>query len=202
MRFRFCIPKRLKSVIVETVPAVKTSLDKPQLTNQLKDAGYSEQQSKCILRCFSEVLDDSLSISMQNMQTKEMQEQYVKKYKDDFDHLKSEIALLEKNDFAILKQENDKLIEQVNKMRAKMRDDLTSVQNSIRLDLNLDKSRVQSEISAIQNKIKDTQSKLDNECDDCRQQVNQVRYDTIKLIAYCASTVALSILGYVKFFKT
>ncbi len=51
-------------------------------------------------------------------------DQIVRAYKIDFAHLKSEIHLLEKNDFGILKQENERITGEVSQLKAKMREDL------------------------------------------------------------------------------
>ena len=77
----------------------------------------------------------------QNVLSREQQERSIQAYRLDFAHLKSEIHLLEKNDFAILKQENERILGETEKLKSKMREDLQRLQASFRLDMNLDKVR-------------------------------------------------------------
>lgn len=57
----------------------------------------------------------------------------------DFAQLKSEVQLLEKNDVALMKADNDRLVTDVEKLKARLREEITRTQAGVRLDLNLEK---------------------------------------------------------------
>jgi len=62
--------------------------------------------------------------------------------KVDFAQLKSEMQLVEKNDFALMKVENDRLMAEVDKLKQRLREEITRSQAGFRLDLNLEKGAV------------------------------------------------------------
>jgi len=65
------------------------------------------------------------------------QQHYTQKV--DFAKLKSELQLLEKNDVALLKAENDRLLTDIEKLKQRLREEITRTQAGVRLDLNLEK---------------------------------------------------------------
>jgi hypothetical protein len=151
------------------------------------------------------------------MVAKSDQAKTIQGYKLDFAHLKSEIHLLERNDFAILKQENERISGDVEKLKQKMREDLQRMQASIRLDMNLEKARVRDEQSVVQMKIKETESRLEQEVTQLRANIENVRWDTIKTIGgmfflesvialipflAAATSIGFVILGWARYFKS
>lgn len=57
----------------------------------------------------------------------------------DFARLKSDIQLLERNDFALMKSENERLMADVEKLKQRLREEITRTTAGVRLDLNLEK---------------------------------------------------------------
>jgi len=57
----------------------------------------------------------------------------------DFAKLKSEIQLLERNDFLLMRTENERLMADVEKLKQRLREEITRTTAGVRLDLNLEK---------------------------------------------------------------
>ena len=57
----------------------------------------------------------------------------------DFAQLKSEVQLVEKNDISLMKAENDRLASDLEKLKGRLREEITRTQAGVRLDLNLEK---------------------------------------------------------------
>ena len=57
----------------------------------------------------------------------------------DFARLKSDIQLLERNDFTLMKTENERLMTDVEKLKQRLREEITRTTAGVRLDLNLEK---------------------------------------------------------------
>jgi hypothetical protein len=57
----------------------------------------------------------------------------------DFAQLKADLKMLERNDFALLKAENDRMASEVEKLKQKLREDLNRLHASHRLEVNLEK---------------------------------------------------------------
>lgn len=138
------------------IAAVPThTFDTMQFIQRLEQAGFTRTQSETILSSLQEVIDASMEDLQRTMVSRAHQDKTVHSYRLDFAHLKSDIQLLEKNDFALLKQENERIAGEVEKLKSKMREDLQRFQAGVRLDMNLDKGRVRDEQSVLQLQIKE-----------------------------------------------
>lgn len=128
-------------------------------------------------------------------------DQTIRSYRNDFVHIKSEIHLLEKNDYAILKQESERIAEDVQNLKSKMRDDLQKLHSGVRLDMNMDKARIRDEQSALKLKITETHNRLEKEVTDLRTVMDSAQLDTIKIIFATTASFGLSVLGWLRFWK-
>ena len=57
----------------------------------------------------------------------------------DFAKLKSEIQLLERSDFVLMKSENERLMADVEKLKQRLREEIARTTAGVLLDLNLEK---------------------------------------------------------------
>lgn len=57
----------------------------------------------------------------------------------DFAKLKSEIQLLERSNFVLMKSENERLMADVEKLKQRLREEIARTTAGVRLDLNLEK---------------------------------------------------------------
>ena len=86
------------------------------------------------------ILDSAFTVSYVNPHP---QNQYTQKV--DFAQLKSEMQLMEKNDLAMMKAENDRLATDLERLKQRLREDITRTQAGVRLDLNLEKGNLHNE---------------------------------------------------------
>ena len=124
------------------------------------------------------MVDESIGNINESLIPRSEQDRTIRAYQTDFVHLKSEISLLERNDFAIIKQAG------------------------VRLDMNLDKARVRDEQNALLYKIKQTESKLETEISQMRNGIENVHWDTIKTIGAAGTSLGLVVLAWARYFKT
>ena len=94
--------------------------------------------------------------------------------------MKSEIQLLEKNDFTMMKAENDRLMGEVEKLRQKLREEITRSQANVRLDLHLEKGRIRDEASAQEIKIKETDTRIESEIAGLRTQMEAIKFQILQ----------------------
>lgn len=59
----------------------------------------------------------------------------------DFARLKSDVQVLERNDFTLMKSENERLMADVEKLKQRLREEVTRTVAGVRLDLNLEKGK-------------------------------------------------------------
>jgi hypothetical protein len=99
------------------------------------------------------------------------QQQYTQQV--DFAQIKSELQLMEKNDLAMIKAENDRLWADIEKLKQRLREEITRTQAGVRLDLNLEKGRMREESSAQQLKIKEVDTRIEQEIAALRTSIQQ-----------------------------
>lgn len=90
-----------------------------------------------------------------------VQHQYTQQV--DFAQLKSELELMAKNDLAMIKAENDRLQADMEKLKQRLREEITRTQAGVRLDLNLEKGRMREESSGQELKIKEVDTRIEQE---------------------------------------
>jgi hypothetical protein len=81
----------------------------------------------------------------------------------DFAQLKSELQLTEKHDLTMIKAENDRLFTDIEKLRQRLREEVSRTQAGVRLDLNLEKGRIREEASRQELKMKEVDTRIEQE---------------------------------------
>jgi hypothetical protein len=106
---------------------------------------------------------------------------------------------MEKNDLAMIKAENDRLIADTEKLKQRLREEITRTQAGVRLDLNLEKGRMREESSGQELKIKEVDTKIEQEIAGLRTaiQASKVRWyftarDDLLLINGIGDYIAVS----------
>ena len=77
--------------------------------------------------------------------------------------LKSELQLNEKNDLTMIKAENDRLLTDLEKLKQRLREEISRTQGGVRLDLNLEKGRIRDEASKQELKMKEVDTRIEQE---------------------------------------
>ena len=70
---------------------------------------------------------------------------------------------MEKNELAMIKAENDRLVTDIEKLKQRLREEITRTQAGVRLDLNLEKGRMREETSKQELKIKEVDTRIEQE---------------------------------------
>lgn len=108
------------------------------------------------------------------------QQRYTQKV--DFAQLKSELQLHEKNDLTLMKAENDRLLADVEKLKQRLREEVTRTQAGVRLDLNLEKGRIRDENSQQELKIKEVDTRIESEIAGLRTQIAQSKSSILQYL--------------------
>lgn len=86
------------------------SFDTSSLVARLEKEGLTRNQALGVMEALEEVVEESIRTMTANLVTRAEQEKHQYTQKVDFAKLKSEITLLEKQDFSLLKSENERLL--------------------------------------------------------------------------------------------
>ncbi|KAK9722712.1 Protein fmp32, mitochondrial [Basidiobolus ranarum] len=175
--------------------------DTNKFVTRLESEGFTRQQSEAILISLADVISESMQNLVDNMVTKAEQEKNIHTYKVDFAQLKSEIQMLEKNDFAVMKSDNERLLGEIEKLKHKLRDEIARTQAGVRLDLNLEKGRIRDEASVQEVKIKETDTKLESEISNLRTQMETIKFQILQYMIGTITGTGALILAYMRMFR-
>lgn len=173
--------------------------DTHHFVQRLEREGLNRAQAEGIMTAMAEVIDESIRNMTSNMVTKADQEkvhhssylsasacsnaimrQHHYTQQVDFAQLKSELQLTEKNDLAMLKAENDRLVTDIEKLKQRLREEITRTQAGVRLDLNLEKGRMREQSSGQELKIKEVDTRIEQEIANLRTAIQSSKVSSLE----------------------
>jgi len=89
---------------------------------------------------------------------------------------------MEKNDLAMIKAENDRLVTDIEKLKQRLREEITRTQAGVRLDLNLEKGRLREESSGQELKIKEVDTRIEQEIAGLRTSIQASKATTLQYL--------------------
>jgi len=136
-----------------------------------------------------------------------LQHQY--KQQVDFAQLKSELHMTEKNDLALVKAENERLLADIEKLKQRLREEISRTQAGVRLDLNLEKGRMREESSGQELKITEVDTRIEQEIASLRTAIQASKVSTrsssrlfTMIVAYIFRLAQATTLQYLVGFVT
>ncbi len=154
--------------------------DTLKFVEHLRAQGLTSDQSASVMTALSDVMEESIRNLSRTLVTKEEQEKSTYTQKVDFAHLRSDLQTLEKNDFALTKNEHDRLSGEIEKVRQKLREEVNRALANVRLDLNLEKGRIREESSANELRIKETDTRIEAEISNMKAQLESVKFQVMQ----------------------
>jgi hypothetical protein len=109
--------------------------------------------------------------------------------------------LIEKNDFTIMKVENERLQTQVDKLRQRLREEITRSQATVRLELNLEKGRVRDEASGQELKMKETDTRIESDIAGLRTQMEAIKFQILQYMVGTMTGAGALFLAYLRMFR-
>jgi Protein of unknown function (DUF1640) len=89
---------------------------------------------------------------------------------------------MEKNDLALLKAENERLQSDIDKLKQRLREEIMRTQAGVRLDLNLEKGRMREESSGQELKIKEVDTRIEQEIAGLRTAIQSSKAMTLQYL--------------------
>ncbi|KAL1752111.1 hypothetical protein FB107DRAFT_265906 [Schizophyllum commune] len=178
--------------------------DTHHFVERLEREGLNRAQvcpAEGIMTAMAEVIDESIRNMTSNMVTKAEQEKQHYTQQVDFAQIKSELQLMEKNDLAMLKAENDRLLNDIEKLKQRLREEITRTQAGVRLDLNLEKGRIREESSGQELKIKEIDTRIEQEIANLRTsiQASKVSLATLQYLVGIVTGCSALVMAYLRF---
>jgi hypothetical protein len=161
--------------------------DTLKFVQRLQAEGFSEAQSEAMMKVLSDV--------MRTMVLREDQEKATYTQKVDFAKLRSELLSADSTESSLTRASHERLTNDLAKLNSKLRDEVQRTQSSVRLDLNLEKGRIREEANSQDLKIKETETRIEQETAALRERLEAVKFSTLQwLMGVCTGTAAI-ILG-------
>lgn len=113
--------------------------DTNAFVQRLEDAGVPREQADVLVTAMTDVINESIENFSRGLVRRDEAERMNYTQKVDFAKLKSEIQLLERSDFVLMKSENERLMADVEKLKQRLREEIARTTAGVRLDLNLEK---------------------------------------------------------------
>lgn len=172
--------------------------DTRKFAHQLERQGFTQTQSEAVLKALATVLDESVENMSSNLVSKEDFSRRSYQQKVDFTKLKSELQTLDKTDVTRIRNEHERLTTDIDKLRQKFKEEISKSHSSVRLDLNLEKARIREESSIHERKIKETDTRIDQELANFKTMIEGTKLQVMQwLIGVCTGTFAV-VLAYIR----
>ncbi|THH32381.1 hypothetical protein EUX98_g1794 [Antrodiella citrinella] len=180
-------------------PRSNFHFDTHHFVQRLEREGLNRAQAEGIMTAMAEVIDESVRNMTSNMVTKADQEKHHYTQQVDFAQLKSELQLMEQNDLAMVKAENDRLVNDIEKLKQRLREEITRTQAGVRLDLNLEKGRMREEQSGQELKIKEVDTRIEQEIAALRTSIQASKATTLQYLVGFVTGCSALLMAYLRF---
>ena len=115
--------------------------------------------------------------------------------------LRKDMVILEKSEFLMLKQENENMKTELTQLSRLLKDELLKLRSGLTLDLSLEKGRAKEESSIHEQKIKDTNNRIETEIAKVRMEMEAQKLDLIKYLVGSFLSIVTVMIGWWRFVK-
>ncbi|RIA93923.1 hypothetical protein C1645_761342 [Glomus cerebriforme] len=175
--------------------------DTSSFVEKLENEGLTRQQSEAIMESLSSVINESIQNVTCNLATISDREKSIYTAKVDISKLKSEIQVIERSDFNMLKIENERLLTEIDKLKQKLNEEVKKTQGGVKLDLNLEKGRIREETSRLQLELTKTGTRIESEIAKLRTQMETIKSQILQYMIGTLTGVGALILAYMRMFR-
>ncbi|KAJ4414749.1 Protein fmp32, mitochondrial [Gnomoniopsis sp. IMI 355080] len=166
--------------------------DTLKFVQRLQSEGFTEEQSVAIMKVLNDVIQESIQNLTRTMVLREDAARATYTQKVDFAKLRSELLSADSTESNATRAAHERLANDIAKLNSRLKDEIGRTQASVRLDLNLEKGRIREEAVSQELRIKETETKIEQEAGGLRQQLEQVKFQTLQwLMGVCTGFAAL-----------
>lgn len=119
-----------RRTLSSTTSSRAKNFDSAALVMRLEGEGLTRRQAVGTTEALEEVLDESINTMSMNLVTRADAEKNRYTNSVDLARLRSELTLLEKQDFSLLKAENERLLSEVERLKQRLREEVSRASSS------------------------------------------------------------------------
>lgn len=184
-----------------TPSGVTLHFDTHKLVRRLQESGFTEEQAESLTSSLVEIITSSVRNVAKSTVSKIDQERLEVKFNAMVDSVRNEMFLLEQGKFNRIQEENQKLRDEVTSLKGILQDEVAKLKGGMALDFSLEKSRVKEELAVRDQKIKDTENRIETEVAKLGTQLEAQKLDLIKYLVgslLSCLTLFLAVWRFVK----
>ncbi|XP_021738715.1 protein FMP32, mitochondrial-like [Chenopodium quinoa] len=173
-------------------------VDTLALVRNLEAQGVPQKQAEAITNAIIQVVGDSMENMSQSFVSKSEMEKTEMLQDSNISRFKGEVKTSQDHHFSLLQRENEKLQNDIEKLRSELRYEVDKVTAGQRLDLNLEKGRIRDELANQKAENNNLTNKLDREINALKAQLEAGK---VELIRFCIGTLASTVAVGLAFFR-
>uniref|UniRef100_A0A8C4Q615 Mitochondrial calcium uniporter regulator 1 n=1 Tax=Eptatretus burgeri TaxID=7764 RepID=A0A8C4Q615_EPTBU len=138
----------------------KFYFDTHAMVRLLESQGFSTEQSEVLVSALVKITGSNMEALYKDMVTKTQQEIALQQVMSHIAALKKDMIILEKSEFSALRNENEKMMIELQQLKKLLADEITRVRTDTKLDINLEKSRTQEMFSFQEKRTLETRTDI------------------------------------------
>jgi hypothetical protein len=169
--------------------------DTLRFVQRLQSEGFTEEQSVAMMKVLNDVIEESIQNLTRTMVLREDAAKATYTQKVDFAKLRSELLSADSTESNTTRSTHERLANEIAKLSSRLKDEVNRTQASVRLDLNLEKGRIREEAVGQELKIKETETRIEQEVAALREKLEQVKFQTLQWLMGVCTGFAAVLLG-------
>lgn len=161
-------------------------VDTLALVRKLESQGFEANQAEAITAAMTDVLNDCLQNVSDSFVSKSDLQKYNMMQEAAFSKLQTDVQSSQERKVSSIQRETEKLRIDIEKLQSEIRYEMDKVTAGQRLDLNLERGRINEELANQSAEISSLTNKLDKEINALKTQLEASKYEVIK---YCIGTI-------------
>ncbi|KAJ3025188.1 UNVERIFIED_CONTAM: hypothetical protein HDU68_007369 [Siphonaria sp. JEL0065] len=163
------------------------------------EALLNREQAEALMKSLADVLNESNSDFSARAIQREDFDKILFSNSINFNQLRGDLGLVEKNDFMLLKTEVMRLAADVEKLQLRSAEEFRRVQTTNRLELSMEKSRIREEQNAQAIRMKEADAKIESDLATIKTMLEGFNWDLFKTLFPLFSAAGALAFSYLRF---
>ncbi|XP_030831271.1 mitochondrial calcium uniporter regulator 1 isoform X1 [Strongylocentrotus purpuratus] len=158
-------------------------IDTHSTVKAIERSGLTAEQAECLTGILVSIMKKNTELNQKELVTKHQQEIVLQQVMSHIASVKKDMVILEKSEFSALRSENEKLVIGVNQLRQQLADEIQKLANTVKLDINLERSRSIEMSAGQEQEIESVTQTIRTEVANMTAKLEATKTDMIKYFA-------------------
>ncbi|XP_066555477.1 coiled-coil domain-containing protein 90B, mitochondrial isoform X2 [Amia ocellicauda] len=179
----------------------KLTFDTHALVRDLQANGFAKEQAELIVTALVTLTTANMDIVYRDMVTGAHQEIALQQIMSHLDSIRKDMVILEKSEFSNLRAENEKMKTELQQVKQQLIEESRKVRAEAKLDINLERSRVNDMNTDVERSTLEATKKIDTEVASLKTLLESLKLDTIRYLAASVFSCLAIALGFYRLWK-